>query len=133
MNITILSYTDVVNIAKTFGAEALKYAVSNGNLTKEQCYLIGGCKRWAVSRNIEIENVNDGNTEYSVDAVFQSVDLGGIYNTNLNDVRIVRTGFGAYDVPVREAMEKGYINPTILNMIMTETKQRNDARAILGL
>lgn len=133
MTFTILSYTDVVSIAKTFGADALKYAVANGNLTKEQCYLIGSCKRWAVSRNIEIENVNDGNIEYTVDAVFQAVDLGGIYNTNLNDVRIIRTGFGAYDVPVREAMEKGYINPTILNMIMTEAKNRNEVRAILGL
>lgn len=133
MNFTITSYADVANIAKTFGPEALKYAVSNGNLTKEECYLIGSCKRWAVSRNIEIENVNDGNIEYSVDAVFQVVDLGGIYNTNLNDVRIVRTGFGAYDVPVREAMEKGYINPAILSMIMTEAKQRNEIRAILGL
>ncbi|QUL77429.1 hypothetical protein A73_8 [Escherichia phage A73] len=133
MAFTITSYTDVANIAKTFGPEALKYAVSNGKLTKEQCYLIGSCKRWAASRNIEIENVNDGNIEYSVDAVFKAVYLGGIYNTNLNDVRIVRTGFGAYDVPVREAMEKGYINPAILSMIMTEAKERNEVRAILGL
>lgn len=133
MNFTITSYADVANIAKTFGPEALKYAVSNGNLTKEQCYLIGSCKRWAVLTFVEIENVNDGNIEYTVDAVFESINLGGIYNTNLNDVRIIRTGFGAYDVPVREAMEKGYITPAILSMIMTEAKERNEVRAILGL
>jgi hypothetical protein len=133
MNFSIQSYADVATIAKTFGPQALEYAVSNGNLTKEQCYLIGSCKRWAISRNIEIENVNDGNIEYSVDAVFQSIDLGGIYNTNLNDVRIVRTGLGSYDVSIREAMEKGYISKDQLAYIMQQTKERNEVKAILGL
>lgn len=133
MNFSIQSYADVANIAKTFGPHALEYAVSNGNLTKEQCYLIGSCKRWSVSRNIEIENVNDGNIEYTVDAVFQAVDLGGIYNTNLNDVRIIRTGFGAYDVSIREAMDKGYISKDQLAYIMQQTKERNEVKAILGL
>lgn len=133
MNFSIQSYADVANIAKTFGPQSLEYAVSNGNLTKEQCYLIGSCKRWSVSRNIEIENVNDGNIEYTVDAVFQSIDLGGIYNTNLNDVRIIRTGFGAYDVSIREAMDKGYISKDQLAYIMQQTKERNEVKAILGL
>lgn len=130
---TINSYADVLVLAKTFGNAALAYAVSNGTIQPEQCRLIGSCKRWASSSTIELENFNDGNNEYTVDAVFEAVDLGGIYNTNLNDVRIVRTGFGAYDVSIREAMDTGYIHKDTLAYIMQQTKERNEARSILGL
>ena len=133
MTFSITSFADVLVLARTFGKAGLEHAVSNGHMHPEYCRIIGSCKRWAVSRNIEIENFNDGNNEYTVDAVFESVDLGGIYNTNLNDVRIVRTGFGAYDVSIREAMDKGYISKDQLAYIMQQTKERNEARTILGL
>ncbi|WEM33085.1 hypothetical protein EJP02_024 [Escherichia phage EJP2] len=130
---TINSYADVLVLAKTFGNAALDYALQNGTIQPEQCRLIGSCKRWAVSNTIALENFNDGNNEYSVDAVFEAVDLGGIYNTNLNDVRIVRTGFGAYDLSIREAMDTGYISKDVLAHIMQLCVERNEARTILGL
>jgi hypothetical protein len=133
MTFSITSYADVLVLARTFGKAGLEYAVSNGHMHPEYCRIIGSCKRWATNSTIELENFNDGNNEYSVDAVFDAVDLGGIYNTNLNDVRIVRTGFGAYDVSIREAMDTGYISKDLLAYIMQQTKERNEARSILGL
>lgn len=133
MTFSITSFADVLVLARTFGKDALEYAVSNGTIQPEQCRIIGNCKRWAVSNTIALENFNDGNNEYSVDVVFEAVDLGGIYNTNLNDVRIVRTGFGAYDVSIREAMNTGYISKDLLAHIMQLWTERNEARTILGL
>lgn len=133
MTFSITSYADVLVLARTFGKAGMEYAVNNGHMHPEYCRIIGSCKRWATNNTIELENFNDGNNEYTVDAVFEAVDLGGIYNTNLNDVRIVRTGFGAYDVSIREAMDTGYISKDLLAYIMQQTKERNEARTILGL
>ncbi|OTE89277.1 hypothetical protein B1K96_30895, partial [Escherichia coli] len=69
----------------------------------------------------------------SVYVVFEAVDLVGIYNTNLNDVRIVRTWFGAYDVSIREAMNTAYMSKDLLAHIMQLCTERNEASAILGL
>lgn len=124
---TLNHFSDVVAVAKTFGVAALDYAIKHGTISIGACQTIRDCKRWAAATSIQIENVNDGNIEYSVDAHFTAEQVGTEFHTFLQDVTIVRTGFGAYSVSVREAMEKGYINPEILANVMNSIKERNDA------
>ena len=128
---TLNHFSDVVAVAKTFGVAALEYAMKNGTISIGACQTIRDCKRWAASHTIEIENVNDGNIEYSVDVHFTAEKIGGSFYTMLQDLTIVRTGFGSYSVDVRTAMEKGYINPEILASVMKEINERNEAAAWL--
>ena len=124
---TLNHFSDVVAVAKTFGTAALDYAIKHGTISIGAAQTIRDCKRWADSKTIAIENVNDGNIEYSVDAHFTTEQVGIEFHTLLQDVTIVRTGFGAYSVTVREAMEKGYIDAAILGSIMNTIKERNEA------
>lgn len=128
---TINSFADVVAVARTFGVAALRHIVEKHTISMDAERMIYDCQKWAASKTIEIENVNDGNIEYSVDVVFKAERLGGDSYTNLDDLTITRTGFGSYSVGVREAMAKGYINADKLNKIMSEIKARNEASDVL--
>lgn len=130
---TTNSFNDVLVLAKTFGVAALDYAVQNSTVNMAFPALVRDCRRWATSQIIELQNVNDGNVEYSVDAVFKAEYEPAInqYITNLNDITITRSGFGAYTKPARQAI--GDINADTLNYILNEVRERNEARIILGL
>ena len=128
---TLNHFSDVVAVAKTFGVSALEYAMKNGTISIGACQTIRDCKRWAASEVIEIENVNDGNIEYSVDINFKSEFCGDNYITMLQDMSVVRTGFGAYNVDIKTAMEKGYITPAILANAIEEINKRNAASTVL--
>lgn len=131
---TTNTYNDVLVLAKTFGIAALDYAVQNSTVNTAFPALVRDCRRWATRQVIELQNVNDGNVEYSVDAVFKSEKvLDNQYTTNLNDITITRSGFGAYTKPARQAMNDGDINADTLDYILNEVRERNEARIILGL
>ncbi|QXO11736.1 hypothetical protein pEaSNUABM44_00040 [Erwinia phage pEa_SNUABM_44] len=133
MNFTTNSFNDVLVLAKTFGVAALDYAVQNNTINIAFPALVRECKRWATRQIIELQNVNDGNLEYSIDAVFKAELVLDQYDTNLNDITVVRTGFGAYTKPVRQAMQDGDINADTLEYILNDVRQRNEARKVLGL
>lgn len=130
---SVKSSSDVLTVAKTFGSEALSYAIQNSTLSQEANLVIINCTKWAKSGVIEIETFNDGNAEFSVEACFKRESFGGMYVTNLNDIEIVRYGFGSYHVGIREALDKGYISKDNLKDILSQIYERNEAAAILGL
>lgn len=129
---SITTFNDVITIAETFGATALTHAISNRTLTQDQTTLIHDCYAWAVRTDIMIESVNDGNVEYEVSAVFLSEDVAGVMITPLDDILIIREGFGAYCVNVREAMDRNYITKQNLEAILKVIERRNKACKAFG-
>lgn len=129
---TIKSYSDVIAVANTFGRGALDHAIANHTLTQEASQMIFDCIAWAASTVINLESFNDGNIDFSVDAVFESQKIDGNFLTQLHDITIVRTGFGAYAVSVNEAMTEGYITTEQLRKILSTIKDRNNACKSFG-
>ena len=129
---TLNHFSDVVAVAKTFGVAALRYAMENGTVSIGACQTINDCMQWAANDHVSIENVNDGNIEYSVDAVFSTVKLAGLHITGLNEIRISRVGFGSFYGTVSDAMEAGIINPEQLGKVLAEIAKRNEAAAAFG-
>ncbi len=121
------SFSDVVAVAKTFGPAALRHVTEKHTISMEAERRIFDCMKWAASTVIEIDNVNDGNIEYSVDAVFTSEKVAGVYYTGLDEITIIRQGFGSYTVTVREAMAKGYITKEQLSNVISIITARNEA------
>ncbi|UYE98462.1 hypothetical protein XbC2_33 [Xanthomonas phage XbC2] len=132
---TTNSYNDVLVLAKTFGVDALEYAVQNSTVDVAFPALVRECKRWATRQVIELQNVNDGNVEYSVDAVFKAEYEPAInqYITNLDDITITRTGFGSFTKNARQAMNDGDINADTLAFIVNAIREKGEARIILSL
>lgn len=130
---SIKTFADVITVAKTFGRPALDHAIAHSTLSQDANEVIFKCISWAASQIVSIENVNDGNVEYSVDATFRYEDAAGKYITQLQDIRIIRQGFGSYDVSVQEAMVKGYITADTLGRLLEEIRRRNDAAKALAL
>ncbi len=130
---SIKTFADVITVAKTFGRPALDHAIAHSTLSQDANEVIFKCISWAASQVVSIENVNDGNVEYSVAATFQYEDIAGKYITQLQDITIVRQGFGAYSVSVQEAMTKGYITAQTLGSLINEIQRRNDAAKDLAL
>lgn len=130
---TTNSYNDVLVLAKNFGVPALDYAVQNSTVDIAFPGLVRECRRWAARQTIELNSVNDGNIEYSIDAVFKAVKVRDTYITNLDDITIVRTGFGAYTKTVTQAMNDGDINADSLQYVLNAIRERGEARIILGL
>lgn len=124
---TLNSYSDVVAVAKTFGIDALRYAMDNRTVNPDTTTLICQCLAWAANQTVSVENVNDGNNEYSVDAVFTVEKIGAMHITGLNHITIIRTGFGAWSGNIREAMEQGIINTEQLTKLLKEIGERNAA------
>jgi len=79
-----------------------------------------------------IESVNDGNIEYEVNALFFSEEVAGVMLTPLDNILIIREGFGAYRVNVREAMERNYITKQNLEAILKVIERRNKACKAFG-
>lgn len=128
----ITTFNDVITIAETFGAAALTHAISNRTLTQDQTTLIHDCYAWAVRTDIMIESVNDGNIEYEVNALFFSENVAGVMITPLDNILIIREGFGAYRVNVREAMDRNYITKQNLEAILKVIERRNKACKAFG-
>jgi hypothetical protein len=124
---TLNHFSDVVAVANTFGIDALRYAMDNQTVSPGATRTICECMAWATNQTVSIENVNDGNIEYSVDAVFTSEKIAGLYITGLDQIRISRVGFGSFHGDVREAMEKGIINAEQLGKVLNEIALRNAA------
>lgn len=128
---TINSYSDVVSIAKTFGVDALKHVVTFHTMTEQAEGIITSCMKWARSQTVMIEEVNDGNVEYSIHASFsRTKEFTGTYQTLLNDITIIRCGFGAYDASVSEAMSKGYIDAEALAKVINIITDKNEAAGL---
>lgn len=125
------SIQDVLNVAKTFGVEALHYAVRQHTIDLESCQMIRKANTFASSKIIALETFNDGNTEFSLDATFEREMLGGHYYTTLNQIRFVRTGFGAFDLSASEAMNRQEIHKDTLAKVLDIIRERNDAAIIL--
>lgn len=131
---TTNSFNDVLVLAKNFGVAALDYAVQNSTVDVAFPALVRECRRWAARQVIELQNVNDGNVEYTIDAVFKAEKvLSNLYVTNLDDITINRCGFGAYTKPARQAMADGDINADTLSFIVNAIREKGEARIILGL
>lgn len=129
---TLNHFSDVVAVAKTFGVAALRYAMDNGTVSVGACHTIRDCMAWAANDHVSIENVNDGNIEYSIDAIFTYEKIAGLYITGLDEIRISRVGFGSFYGDVREAMEKGIINAEQLGNVLKVIAQRNEAAKAFG-
>ncbi|URC22245.1 hypothetical protein CHUUTOTORO_01600 [Serratia phage vB_SmaM-ChuuTotoro] len=124
---TIETRADVVAVARAFGPEALRHAVKFGTLGAEASAIIRDCQTWAREENVVIEECNDGNNYFMVEAVFKSVKIGNEYFTGLTEIDIVRHGFGAYRVTVEQAMNNGLINSDQLGRVLGEIAARNAA------
>lgn len=129
---TLNHFSDVVAVAKTFGVDALRYAMDNRTVSPGATRTICECMAWAANQTVSIENVNDGNVEYSIDAVFIVEKIAGLSITGLNEIRISRVGFGSFYGDVREAMEKGIITPEQLGKVINEIALRNEAANAFG-
>lgn len=129
---TLNHFSDVVAVAQTFGMDALRYAMDNRTVSPGATRTICDCMAWAANQTVSIDNFNDGNNEFSVDAVFTTEKLAGLYITGLDQIRISRTGFGSFYGDVREAMEKGIINAEQLGKVLTEIASRNAAAKAFG-
>lgn len=130
---TTNSFNDVLVLAKTFGTDALEFAIKNNTVNVAFPSLVRECKTWATRQIVELQNVNDGNIEYSLDAVFKAELVLDRYETNLKDITVVRTGFGAYIKPALIALSDGDINTDTLEYIINDVRNRNEARKVLGL
>lgn len=53
--------------------------------------------------------------------------------TSLDDIQIVRTGFGSYHLSARQALQQGKISVKHLENILNTITQRNEAAIALGL
>lgn len=124
---TIETRADVIAIARTFGPSALVHAVKFGTVRPEACEVIRECQIWALREKILIEEVNDGNREYTIEAVFSSKKFGDEYFTGFEEIRIIRYGFAPFDLSVQSAMEHRYINSTQLGKVLEEIAARNEA------
>lgn len=129
---TLNHFSDVVAVAKTFGVAALEHAVKNSTVSPGACRTIHDCMAWAANNVVSVENVNDGNNEYSIDAVFTHEDLAGMRITGLDDICISRDGFGSFYGDVRSAMEQGIINAEQLGRVLKEIALRNEASTAFG-
>lgn len=129
---TLNHFSDVVAVANTFGVAALRYAMDNQTVSPGATRTICECMAWATNETVSVDNFNDGNNEYSVDAVFTTEKLAGLYITGLDQIRISRTGFGSFYGSVREAMEAGIINAEQLGKLLTEIASRNAAAKAFG-
>ncbi|AXN57847.1 hypothetical protein [Acinetobacter phage ABPH49] len=107
---TIETRADVIAIARTFGPAALAHAVNFGTLRPEACQVIRDCQNWAMRETVLIEEVNDGNREYTIEAVFSAKKFGNEYYTGFEEIRIVRYGFSPFDLSVQAAMENRHIS-----------------------
>lgn len=130
---TFSSFSDVLAVAKTFGVPALEYAVKNYTLHMEAGRLVADCKKWAASKSFELDGFNDGNTEFTVSVRFSAYKRAGEYHTNLDDITIIRTGFGCFEMAVEEAIHHKSISIDTFRYILSEIKARNEAAIILGL
>lgn len=128
---SITCRSDVIEIARTFGPEALRHVIKFGTLGPEVSKIIHDCFCWAGSRTITINEVNDGNRNYELFAKFESVVLNGVHFSGLADITIIQTGFGSFSVSVEEAMQKGYITPDQLRMVLSVVSDRQKAREVL--
>lgn len=124
---SIKNRSDVVAVARTFGPEALRHVAKFGTLGPEACDIIRDCRDWAMKETVIIEESNDGNNYFMVEAVFKSVKIGNEYFTGLTEIDICRHGFGAYRVTVEQAMNNGLINSDQLGRVLEEISARNAA------
>ena len=129
---TLNHFSDVVAVAKTFGIDALRYAMDNRTVSPGATRTICECMAWSKNQTVSIDNFNDGNNEFSIDAVFTCEKIAGLYITGLNDIRISRTGLGSFYGEVREAIEQGIITPEQLNNVLKEIALRNEAAKAFG-
>lgn len=129
----IKTFADVVAVAKTFGPDALSYAFKNSTLNQDANNLITSCFCWASNPTVAVESFNDGNNCYEVEAIFTRGNLAGFFTTSLDDIEIIRTGFGAYRMPVRQALEKKEINHEQMMSILNSIHARNAAADALGI
>lgn len=130
--ITITSFADVVAVANTFGVQALRHAMDNHKVSPDTTALICNCMAWAARQTLSVEDVNDGNVQYCIDVVFTSVKVGDHHFTNLNDMTVIRTGFGAFELPVIDAMEQKEISTEQLSTVLTQINLRNKAASAFG-
>ncbi len=129
---TLNHFSDVVAVANTFGIDALRYAMDNHTVSPGATRTICECMAWATNQTVSIDNFNDGNNEYSVDAVFVTEKVAGMHITGLDQITIIRTGFGSFDGTVREAMEQHIITPEQLGKVLNEITLRNAAAKAFG-
>lgn len=129
---TLNHFSDVVAVANTFGVDALRYAMDNRTVSTGATRTICECMAWAANQTVSIENFNDGNNEFSVDAVFVTEKVAGMHITGLDQITIIRTGFGSWSGTVREAMEQYIINPEQLGKVLNEIALRNAAAKAFG-
>ena len=125
--ITIKTFADVVNVAKTFGRAALDHIVTNNTLTEEANNVIFDCLAWAANQVVSVESVNDGNREYEVNAIFQAQKMCGEYVTFISDVTIIRLGYAPFTGTVDEAIKEKVITPETLKRVLKVISDRNDA------
>lgn len=130
---SIKSFADVILVSKTFGRGALDHAVAHCTLSSEQNQIIRNCIRWAGNRIVTLEQVNDGNREYTVDAVFQVDKWCGEYVTWMKDVTIIRLGFASFAGPIGEALKQGIITKEQIEKLSKEITERNEAAKWLNL
>lgn len=130
---TIQSYADVVTVAKTFGPAALDFAIQNRTINADAGYIVHGCKEWATSQDIELANVNDGNTEYTITAIFKAEKLLNDYETYIDNVTIIRTGFCSYELSLGDAILGHEITLSVVSGLLEEIRLRNEARTALSL
>lgn len=129
---TLNHFSDVVAVANTFGVDALRYAMDNHTVSPGATRTISDCMSWATNQTVSIDNFNDGNNEYSVDAVFSTEKIAGLYITGLEQITILRTGFGYFDGTARQAIEQGIITPEQLSKVLNEIALRNAAAKAFG-
>lgn len=125
---------DVVNVARTFGIEALNYATAKNTISPQSISQITQCHKWANSTTIELDSFNDGNNEFCQYVTFTSEYVQGAkeFVTFVNDITIVRTGLGAFTMPAAEAVIAGKIGRNQMTDIIAVINARNEAKAVLG-
>lgn len=128
---TITSRNDVLTIAKTFGVAALDHIINNSTMSIEASHAIHSCRKWAASDVICIENFNDGNNVYEIEAHYKSEKVGGFYCTGIDDIHITRTGNGSFVHTLRDAMANKEISTEQCSKLIAEITARNEAAAIL--
>lgn len=129
---TLNHFSDVVAVAKTFGVNSLRYAMDNFTVSPGDTRTICECMAWATNQTVSIDNFNDGNTEYSIDALFTTEKIAGLYITGLDDITISRQGTGYFYGSARAAIEHKVISTEQLDKVLKEIALRNDAAKAFG-
>lgn len=128
----VKSYSDVVEIAKTFSTDALLYAINNNTLDKESIQVVNKCREWANRLSFDIARY-ESYVSFIISAQYTREMIGGEYCTRTSDIKIVRTGYGGFELPLHEVIKRNMVEEHSIIYVLETIRERNAAATALGM